>query len=173
VGITNEDRRKLTIDAAISAGRDQRIAWALHALELGAAPSPNLCSLALLSVERMPNPWQVDELFRGSIQELALPRPSQEECLRQHARDVAEGIVSGAVEPLEGARQLYRLAVELNYSSEMMPWVGFDEDLFVVPASNGETRLYLFLQGGRSDEVIPEIERQAHTLLQKIPKEYF
>ena len=122
----------------------------------------------------MPNPWKVDELFGGSIQELALARPSQEECLRQHARDVAEGIVSGDVEPLEGARQLYRLAVRLNYPSDMMAWVGFDEDLLdAVPASDGETRMYFFLQGGRSDEVIPEIEHQAHTLLQKVPKEYF
>ena len=166
--ITNEDRRTLTIEATISTGLDQRIAWALHSLEVGAAPTPNLCSLALLSVERMPNPWKVDELFRGSIQELALPRPSQEECLRQHARDVAQRIVSGDVEPLEGARQLSRLAVELNYPSDMLAWVGFEEDLFVVPAPEGGTRMYYF-----SDEVIPEIEHQAHTLLQKIPKKYF
>ncbi len=46
-----------------STGRDERIAWAVHALDLGAAPSPNLCSLALFSVGRMPNPWEVDDLF--------------------------------------------------------------------------------------------------------------
>ena len=53
--MTGEARRKLTIEAMTSHGRDERIAWAMHALDLGAAPSPNLCSLALFSAERMPN----------------------------------------------------------------------------------------------------------------------
>jgi len=93
-----------------STGRDERIAWAVHALDLGAAPSPNLCSLALFLVRRIPNPWEVEELFGRSVEELGLARPSPEEYLRQHARDVAEGIVSGAVEPLEGAHILHAVA---------------------------------------------------------------
>ena len=76
MGMTREGRRTLTIEAMTSAGRDERIAWAVHALDLGATPSPNLCSLALLSVERIPNSWEVDDLFRRSIDELGLARPS-------------------------------------------------------------------------------------------------
>src|SRR5215212_7963747 len=56
MAMTREDRRTLTIEAMTSTGRDERIAWAVHALDLGASPSPNLCSLALLSAERIPLP---------------------------------------------------------------------------------------------------------------------
>src|SRR5215218_9934667 len=115
MAMTREDRRTLTIEAMTSTGRDERIAWAVHALDLGAAPSPNLCSLALFAVERIPNPWEVDDLFRRSIDELGLACPSPEEYLHQHARDVAEGIVSGTVEPLEGANILHALSGALGY----------------------------------------------------------
>src|SRR5215208_2736766 len=113
--MTREDRRSLTIEAMTSTGRDERIAWAVHALDLGAAPTPSLCSLALFSVERISNPWEVDDLFRRSVDELGLARPAPEEYLRQHARDVAEGIVSGTVEPLEGAYILDAVADALRY----------------------------------------------------------
>ena len=56
MAMTREDRRTLTIEAMTSTGRDERIAWAVHALDLGATPSPNLCSLVLLSAERIPLP---------------------------------------------------------------------------------------------------------------------
>src|SRR5215210_3619169 len=101
---------RVVTEAMTSDGRDERIAWAVHALDLGASPSPNLCSLALISVERIPNPWEVDDLFRRSVDELGLARPSPEEYLRQHARDVAKGIVAGTVQPLEGAHVLHDIA---------------------------------------------------------------
>ncbi len=167
VGMTKEDRRKLTIEAMTSTARDQRIAWALHALDLGVTPSPNLCSLALLSVERMPSVWEVEDLFRRSIQELGLPCPAPEEYLRQHARDVAEGLVSGAVGPLEGARILHTVAEALGYPKDMVPWDGFDEDLFLVVDADGEP---LYYSGG---DMISYIKREAQALLQKIPKKYF
>src|SRR5215211_7469556 len=132
MAMTREDRRRLTIEAMTSSGRDERIAWAVHALDLGAAPSPSLCSLALFSVERISNPWEVDDLFRRSVDELGLARPSPEEYLRQHARDVAEGIVAGTVEPLEGAHILHAIAGALGYPEDLVPWDGFDEDLFLV-----------------------------------------
>ncbi len=130
--MTREVRRKLTIEAMTSSGCDERIAWSVHALDLGAAPSPNLCSLALFSVGRMPNPWEVHDLFRRSVDELGLARPAPEEYLRQHARDVAEGIVAGTVEPLEGAHILHVIAGALRYPEDLAPWDGFDENLFLV-----------------------------------------
>ena len=140
--MTGEDRRKLTIGAMTSTGRDERIAWAVHALDLGAAPSPNLCTLALLSAERIPNSWQVDDLFRRSLDELGLARPAPEEHLRQHARDVAEGIVSGTVEPLEGVHVLHALSEALGYPEDLVPWDGFDEDLFLVVGADGRSQKY-------------------------------
>src|SRR5215211_9336260 len=69
MAMTREDRRTLIIGAMTSDGREERIAWAVHALDLGADPSPNLYSLALLSVERIPSPWEVDELFGRGVDE--------------------------------------------------------------------------------------------------------
>jgi hypothetical protein len=126
-------------------------------LELGTPDSPNLCSLALLSVERNPDPWEVDDLFRRSVEDLNFPTPDPEEWLRQYAREVAEGVISGVVEPLEGARELHGLAGTLGYPEVMMPWVGFDEHLFL-----------------DSNIMISEkIKHQAHALLREIPKKYF
>jgi hypothetical protein len=165
--MTREDRRTLTIEAMTSSGRDERVAWAVHALDLGADPSPNLCSLALLSVERIPNPWEIDDLFRLSFDELGLARPSPEEYLRQHARDVAEGIVSGTVEPLEGAHILHAVAGALGYPEEMVPWDGFDEDLFLVVGEDGRS---LYHSG---EDMISYIKQNARALAHKIPKKDF
>ena len=167
MAMTREDRRTLTIEAMTSTGRDERIAWAVHALDLGAAPSPNLCSLALFAVERIPNPWEVDDLFRRSIDELGLARPSPEEYLRQHARDVAEGIVSGTVEPLEGAHVLHAVSGALGYPEDLAPWDGFDEDLFLGVGEDGRSLYYA------GEDMISYIYHNARAVRHKIPKKYF
>ena len=167
MAMTREDRRTLTIEAMTSTGRDERIAWAVHALDLGAAPSPNLCTLALLSAERMPSPWEVDDLFRRSVDELGLARPAPEEYLRQHARDVAEGIVSGSVAPLEAAHVLHAIAGALGYPEDLVPWDGFDEDMFLVVGADGRSLYY------SEDDMISYIYQNARALAHKIPKKYF
>ena len=167
MAMTREDRRTLTIEAMTATGRDERVAWAVHALNLGAAPSPNLCSLALLSVERIPNSWEVDELFRHGLEELGLARPSPEEYLRQHARDVAEGIVAGTVEPLEGAHVLRAIAEALGYPEDLVPWDGFDEDLFLGVGADGRSLYYA------GDDMISYIYQNARAVPHKIPKKYF
>jgi hypothetical protein len=167
MAMTREDRRTLTIEAMTSTGRDERIAWAVHALDLGATPSPNLCSLALFSVRRIPSSWEVDDLFRRSLDELGLARPSPEEYLRQHARDVAEGIVSGTVEPLEGAHILHAVAGSLGYPEDLVPWDGFDEDLFLGVGEDGRS---LYYEGAA---MISYIKQNSRALPHKIPKKYF
>lgn len=48
-------------------------------------------------------------------------------------------------------RRLYGPAVTQDYPKDSVQWEGFDEDRPLVPASNGELRMYF------SDEVTPEI----------------
>jgi len=115
----------------------------------------------------MPNPWEVDDLFRRSFDELGLARPAPEEYLRQHARDVAEGIVSGTVEPLEGAHVLHALSEALGYPEDMVPWDGFDEDLFLGVGADGRPLYY------SEEDMISYVKRNARTLPHKIPKMYF
>jgi hypothetical protein len=140
--MTKEDRRALIIEAIIADTRDKRIAWAERALEMGAPPSPNLSTLFLLSVERMPNPWEVDDLFRRSLKELGLSTRDREEGLRQYARDVAEGIVTGSVEPMRGAGEIQAITEALGYPEDMEPWGGFDEDLFLAVGADGTSLYY-------------------------------
>ena len=163
--MTKEDRRALAIEAVLADTRDKRIAWAERALNMGALPSPNLSTLVLLSVERTPNPWEVNDLFRRSLQELNLSEVSREEGLRQYARDVAGGIVTGVVVPLEGARQLRGVVRALDYPEDLQPWGGFHEDLFLIDFKDGKL-IY-------SDGMIPELKREARALLHRIPKKYF
>ena len=165
VVLTKETRRTLTLEALVADGRDERIAWAERALDMGAFPSPNLSSLALLSVERTPSPWEVDDLFRRSLKELNLPVVGREEGLRQYARDAAEKIASGVVWPLEGSRQLRNLVCALGYPEDMQPWGDFYEDLFLIYSDEGKL-IY-------SDDMPAEIKREAHTLLHRIPKKYY
>jgi TPP-dependent indolepyruvate ferredoxin oxidoreductase alpha subunit len=93
----------------------------------------------MLSVRRIPSLWEVDDLFRRSFEELGLPHPVPEEYLRRHARDVAEVVVAGNLDPLEGARILNTLAEALDQSQDLAPWTGFDEDLFLVVGADGRT----------------------------------
>jgi hypothetical protein len=165
--MTKEDQRTLTIEAILAYTRDKRIAWAERALDMGASPSSNLCTLALHSVERMPNPWEVDDLFRRSVEELNLSTLDWDEGLRQYARDVAESIVSGTVEPMEGAYEIQAVAQELGYPQDMDPWGLFDEDLFLLVGADGRSLYY------SGDDMIYYIESKAHALLHKIPKKHF
>jgi hypothetical protein len=164
--MTEETRRTLALEAMTADGRDERIAWAERVLDMGAFPSPNLSTLALLSVERTPNPWEADELFRRrSLEELDLAAVSREEGLRQYARDVAEGIVTGVVEPLEGVHQLRDLVRALDYLEDLQPWGGFREDVFLIDFIGGEL-IY-------SEDMIPKLKSEARALLRRIPKKYF
>jgi hypothetical protein len=165
--MTKEDRRTLTIEAVISDTRDKRIAWAERALEMGVFPSPNLSTLALLSQQRTPNSWEVDDLFRRSLKELGLSTQDRAEGLRQYARDVADGIVAGSVEPVRGGREIYAVVVELGYPKDMEPWGGFDEDLFFVVGTDGRSLYYC------GDDMISYIKEKADALVHKIPKKYF
>ena len=163
--MTKEDRRTLALEAMVADGRDERIAWAVRAPDVGAPPSPSLSTLALLSLQRFPNPWEVDDLFRRSLEELDLPVVSREEALRQYARDVAENIAAGALGPLEGAGRLRDLVRALDYPEGLRSWGDFDEDLYLIDFDRGEL-IY-------AEDMIIEIERQAHALVLKIPKKYF
>ena len=145
--------------------RDKRIAWANRALNMGVSPSANLSTLALLSVERTPNPWEVADLFRRTLEDLGLGGVHREEGLRQCAHDVAENIASGVVEPLVGARRLRELAQALGYPEVMRPWGDYLEDSFLIDFKEGQL-IY-------SDEMPLEIKRQARALLHRIPKKYF
>ncbi len=167
MGMTKEERRTLTIEAIIADTRDKRIAWAERALDMGAFPSPNLCTLVLLSVERIPSPWEVDDLFRRSVEELDLSTLDREEGLRQYARDVAEGIVTGAVGLVEGAYEIQAVAEALGYPDDMDPWGGFDEDSFLVIGADGRPFYYAW------DYMISYIKGNADALVHKIPKKYF
>ena len=166
VGITKEDRRSLAIEAMLADARDKRIAWANRALDMGVSPSPNLFTLALLSVERTPSPWEVADLFRHTLEDLDLGGVRREEGLRQCARDVAENIASGVVDPVVGARQLRELAQALGYPEDMRPWDDhFFEDSFLIDFKEGEL-IY-------SDEMPLALKREAWALLHRIPKKYF
>ena len=136
--MTKEDRRTLALEAMVADGRDERIAWAVRAPDVGAPPSPSLSTLALLSLQRFPNPWEVDDLFRRSLEELDLPVVSREEALRQYARDVAENIAAGALGPLEGAGRLRDLVRALDYPEGLRSWGDFDEDLYLIDFDRGE-----------------------------------
>ena len=171
VAITKEVRRALIIEAIISDTRDRRIAWAERALEMGVFPSPNLSTLALLSQQRTPNSWEVEDLFRRSLKELGLSTQDREEGLRQYARDVADGIVAGSVEPVRGAREIETVVEALGYPEDMEPWGGFDEDLFLAVGADGRSLYFPLYYSG--DDMISYIKSKADALLQKIPKKHF
>ncbi len=165
--MTKETRRTLTLEAIIADTLDERIAWAQRALDMGASPSPNLCTLALLLVERTPSPWEVDDLFQRSLKELNLSILDREQGLRQYARDVAESIVTGTVGLVEGAYEIQAVAEALDYPEDMKPWDGFDEDSFLVIGADGRPFYYAW------DYMISYIKENADALLHKIPKKYF
>lgn len=115
----------------------------------------------------MPNPWEVEDLFRRSLKELNLSTRDREEGLRQYARDVAEGIVSGSVEPVRGASEIQVVTEALGYPEYMEPWGGFDEDLFLAVGADGRSLYY------SGDDMISYIKSKADALLRRIPKKYF
>jgi len=165
--MTREDLRDLVVAASIADTQDKRIAWAERTLDMGVSPSPNLSTLALLSVQRTPNSWEAEDLFRRSLKEIGLSTPDREEGLRQYARDVAEGIVSGTVEPVRGANEIQAVTEALGYPEDIASWAGFDEYLFLAVDVDEVSPYY------PGDAMISYIKSEADTLLDRIPKKYF
>jgi len=82
--------------------------------------------------------------------------PDRRECLIEYARNSAQQILSGAVSPLDGCRQIYRVVVGLQYPRELMPWLYLDEGL--------EPGTYSDLQGAEWDDAIVE---EAHRFVRE------
>ena len=71
------------------------------------------------------------------------------------------------MEPLEGAHILHAIAEALSYPEDLVPWDGFDEDLFLVVGADGGSLYY------DGDNMISYIKQNARFVPHKIPKKYF
>jgi hypothetical protein len=124
--VDRETRRDLAIEAACAGGYGDRISWAMHVLEGGAdSESPRV--LASLTLENLPNPWEVDSLFRRSLNEMGWPPLRRKELLRQRARDLCEDFLSGRLPPRRLTHELYHTAVDLDYPTDLSAWVELDD----------------------------------------------
>lgn len=123
-----ETRRALILEAAVSSRStfENRIEWASHALEVG-ADSESLRVLASLSLEERPDPHEVDKYFRRSLEDLAWWPLRCEMLLRQHARDLCEGFLSGRLSPERLTHEMHQMAVDLDYPGDLSYWIGLDD----------------------------------------------
>jgi len=128
-------------------------AWAVACLESN-IDSKNIRILA--SLRKPLYSSEVEEYFKRSLDDLGWKLPDRRECLIEYARNSAQQILSGAVSPLDGCRQIYRVVVGLQYPRELMPWLYLDEGL--------EPGTYSDLQGAEWDDAIVE---EAHRFVRE------
>lgn len=115
--LSRELRRDLLLSALEAERFEERVAWAVRALELG-ADTEHLRVLASLSLEKHPSPRGVDRLFARCLDELGLPALTREERLRQVLRAYAERYLDGAVDAPTLLGRASRVWVELGYPDE-------------------------------------------------------
>ncbi len=106
--------------------------------------SPNLAILAGLC-KPLYRP-EVEFYFRQTLDDLGWTLPGPEAALRQYARNVAQKIISAAVPPVEGCREIYNVLVALDYALDLQAWLYLDEQL--------EPDTYADLQDAQLDAVI-------------------
>jgi hypothetical protein len=165
-----ETRRDLAIEAACAGGYGDRFSWASHVLE-GGADSESLRVLAGLALEKLPNPWEVDALFRRSLNEMGWPPLRREELLRQRARDLCEDFLSGLLPPRRLTHELYRTAVDLDYPADLSARVGLDDCWTLIGLYHRDEAE---LEDHRDEaELEEEIRHEAHAFIAITPKRFY
>ena len=87
-------------------------------------------SLAVLAGLTTSIHWQErDRYFNKALEELGWEAPSCDQVLRQYAQLVAEKIATRSIEPVQGCRMMYGLAVAMDYPEDMLAWVQLDDAL--------------------------------------------
>jgi hypothetical protein len=132
-----------------------------HALE-GGADSESLRVLASLTLEKLPNPWEADALFRRSLNEMGWPSLRRKELLGQRARDLCEDFLSGRLPPRRLTQELYRMAVDLDYPADLSAWVGFDDCWTLIGLYHRDEA-----------ELEEGIRQEAHAFIAITPKRFY
>jgi hypothetical protein len=112
----------------------------LSAMDLSAAAARALedgfdsASLRILAGSTALEPDEAGAMFERSLAEIGVPKPSKRDAVMRLARDVANGILSGATAPYQGAKEIWELSLRI-------PEEGLAElDSFVYAASEWEGR---------------------------------
>ena len=100
--------------------------WAVTCLESD-LDSKNIRILA--SLRNTSSSSEVEDYFYRSLKDLGWTMPDKRECLFAYARGLAQQIVSGDLQPVNGCEQIYRIVYELQYPHEMIAWLYLDEGL--------------------------------------------
>lgn len=119
------------IIAASYSGRaieDAAVEWAVLALTAG-IDTPNVRMLA--SFDHPANWFEVESYFRAALAEADVPWLDREEALHAVARDTAADILSGEVDPQRGAARIARIAIDLDYPSDLMDFYVLEDDLCI------------------------------------------
>jgi hypothetical protein len=122
---------------------DDYVDWAVTCLESD-LDSKNIRILA--SLRNASSSSEVEDYFYRSLNDLGWAMPDERECLFAYARGLAQQIVSGDVQPLDGCQRIYRIASTLQFPPELRAWLCLDEGL--QPDHLGD------LQGAALDEAI-------------------
>ena len=125
----------------------------------GGADSESLRILAGLSLDEQPDPREVDKFFHRSLEELAWWPLRHEELLRQRARDLCEGYLSGRLSPVRLTSEMSRMAIDLDYPSDLSTWVGLDDDWGLIGIVH-PTR----------EDLDADIRQEAHAFVEATPK---
>jgi hypothetical protein len=73
--------------------------------------------------------WEVERYFLQTLEDLKVELPSEDVLSRQCVCLIARGIVSGAIPPAEGCRNIARLWFYLDHPSALRNWDTLEDDL--------------------------------------------
>ena len=119
------DARRILADAYTGRSvTDDAVRWGALVLEAGIdAPSA-----AMLAASERPTNWdETQPYFRAALAEVGIPVFDREATLWTAVLDAATAIVRGETEPRQGAEQISRCGIALDYPSELMGLLYVDE----------------------------------------------
>lgn len=135
--------------------------------------SENVAILASMGYERDPDSEEVEAYFQKSLKDLNLSLPDEKEGLKIYAKTLCEQIVSGDLEPEEGAKVLEAFYSQSDYEAIYSIWDELSEDLWMVNDRDG----CIFNTGLSSEnkcEYIKGVAAQFIELLKtKLPDRFF
>ena len=102
--------------------------WAIKCLEAG-FDSPNLRMLAAMPAGQY-SPSEFDGKLALTLVELGWNLVTPQEYLFFFARETAQGILDGNIDPVQGSREIFGILKRIDAHSELGPWYEIDEMLW-------------------------------------------
>jgi len=111
----------------VPGGGELKVCWAMSLLEDG-VESESLAILATL--QQFINEFEADQYFSKVLSELSITKPPIEEAIGGFVKVIAQEVINGELDPLEGVAYFDRINSEMDYPKYLSQYVSLADEWY-------------------------------------------